>query len=546
MTSVRRTFDSVLAILLIIVIIISGVGVYYSSAIMGKLDEVSTNQANLSEAIISINTTQATSTSLLEALLEAISGLNVSMPLVVIGSATPTSGVAPLTVSLKAVPIGGTPSYTFEWNFGDGMPTSSERTPTHNYTSAGTYTATITITDSVGASASDTVTIKATAAAPVTLTVFSLWGGSEEKNFLQCLGNFTELTGIPVTHYHYTTEDLLIGVPMQLRAGSSIADVIIAPWPAWILELAPYLISVNDLIDSAKYPVNTINAVKDANDVIWAAPFKLSGKPGFWYKKSFFAANGLTVPTNYTEFKTLLATIQGISSIEQAVASGDTVGWPLSDTTEAFIMGLGGYQLQEELITGPSVRNWTDPEVKAAFANLTELLTAGYFSTPADWTDQITKFWNEKYGIYFMGSWMTTMSQIGDVNDLDFFGFPDTDGVGGSVDYVIAPKYAPHPDEANQLLQYLAGPDAQTIMVGLGGFFGTHDDVPETAYTPLDKKVLDFISQSTIHIVSDLDDAIGGKFQTTFWDQLKLLWVDPSKLDDVLNTLQAAALAQQT
>ena len=546
MTSVRnRTFDWILAILLIIVIAVSSMGVYYSSAILGKLDEISTKQDDLSTAISSSN---ATSTSLLESLLEIISGLNLSIPLTVIASANPTQGVIPLTVSFKAVPIGGTAPYSFQWNFGDGTPTSSQRTPTHNYTSAGTYTVTITVTDSTAATTSDTMTIKATPATPVTLTVFTLWSGAEESNFLQCLGNFTELTGIGVNHYSYTTEDLLIGVPMQLRAGSSIADVIIAPWPAWIKELAPYLTSVNDLIDSTKYPENTINAVTDENSVIWAAPFKLSGKPGFWYKKSFFADNGLTVPTTYSEFTTLIATIQGISGIEQAIASGDTVGWPLSDTTEAFIMGLGGYQLQEELETGPSVRNWTDTEVRDVFEELRLLLAAGYFSAPAEWTSQITKFWDEKYGLYFMGSWMTTMDQIGNVSDLDFFGFPGTDGVAGSVDYVIVPKYAPHLDEAKQLLEYLAEPDAQTIMVGLGGFFGTHADVPETAYTPLDKKVLDFISLPTIHIVPDLDDTIGGKFQTTFWAQLKLLWVSPTTetLDDVLTALEEAALAQQT
>lgn len=556
MSTESKMFSWILAILLIIVLIVSGIGVYYSSAMLGKLDELSTDQnqnyTSLSDAISSSN---ATSADLLEALLEiinslneAVAALNISLPLVVIGSAAPTSGVLPLTVSFKAVPIGGTPPYSFEWDFGDQTPTSSERTPTHNFTTAGTYTTTVTVTDTTGADASDTVTVKATPAVPVTLKVFSLWGGSEEENFLQCLGNFTELTGIDVTHYHYTTEDLLIGVPMQLRAESSIADVIIAPWPAWIMDLAPHLTSVNDLIDPDKYPENTINAVKDENEVIWAAPFKLSGKPGFWYKKSFFADNGLTVPTNYSEFTTLLSTIQGIAGIEQAIASGDTVGWPLSDTTEAFIMGLGGYQLQEDLITGPSVRNWTDTEVRAVFEELRLLLEADYFSAPAEWTSQITKFWDEKYGLYFMGSWMTTMSQIGNVSDLDFFGFPETDGVAGAVDYLIIPKYAPNLEEAKLLAEWLAGPDAQEIMVGLGGFFGTHADVPETAYTPLDKKVLDFISQPTIHIVTDLDDAIGGKFQTTFWAQLKLLWVDPTSatLDDVLTALEEAALTQQT
>ncbi len=42
-------------------------------------------------------------------------------------------------------------------------------------------------------------------------------------------------------------------------------------------------------------------------------------------------------------------------------------------------------------------------------------------------------------------------------------------------------------------------------------------------------------------IVRDLDDAIGGEFQQTFWDQLKLLWVDPTTLDEVLEALQEKA-----
>ncbi|MDH5795243.1 MAG: ABC transporter substrate-binding protein, partial [Candidatus Bathyarchaeota archaeon] len=400
--------------------------------------------------------------------------------------------------------------------------------------------------DSAGLTATNSLTIQVLTG--VTLTVFSLWSGSEEANFKEALANFTAQTGIAVNHFSYTTEDLLIGVPMQLKSGSSIADVIMAPWPAWISELAPYLTSVNDLLNSAKYPTNIISPVTDTNNVIWGAPFKLSGKPGFWYRKSFFTNNGLQVPSNYPEFQTLLADIQAISGIEQAVASGDTVGWPLSDTTESFIMGLGGYQLQEQLIAGPKQRNWTDTEVRNVFESLRQLLAAGYFSPPAEWQSQITKLWDGKYGLYFMGSWMTAMPQILDINDLDFFGFPETDGVAGSVDYAIIPKYAPHLAQAKQLVQWLAGPQAQEIMVKLGGFFGTHVDVPASAYKPLDKKVLDFMSQPTIHIVPDLDDAIGGKFQTTFWSQLKLLWVDPTTttLDDVLDTLEQQALVQQT
>ncbi len=74
-------------------------------------------------------------------------------------------------------------------------------------------------------------------------------------------------------------------------------------------------------------------------------------------------------------------------------------------------------------------------------------------------------------------------------------------------------------------------------MVGLGGFLAAHSDVPDSAYSPIDLSVLQFLR--TVTVVPDLDDAIGGDFQTTFWDQLKALWVSPTMdLDTLLQTLQ--------
>jgi multiple sugar transport system substrate-binding protein len=547
MSAENKMFNWILTILLIIVLIVSGIGVYYSSAMLGKLDELSTDQnqnyTSLSDAISSSN---ATSADLLEALLEiinslneAVAALNITLPLVVIGSATPTSGVVPLTVSFKAVPIGGTPPYSFEWDFGDQTPTSSERTPAHNYTMAGTYTATITVTDSTGVDASDTVTVKSTPAVPVTLTVFSLWSGSEEANFKQVLERFTNLTGISVRHIGYSTEELLITVPTQLRAGISIADVIIAPWPSWILNLAGegYLTTVSDLINTTKFPQPYLDLVTSQGE-IWAAPFKASGKPGFWYRKSFFANNSLTVPTNYTEFKDLLATIQGIPGVVAPIASGNGVGWPLSDTTEAFIIGLGegGYQLQLDLIFGDEKFNST--VVKDVFVELASLLQAGYFSVPDDFDAQVAKVWDGTYAMYFQGSFITAFEPFAsNLEDVGFFPFPETTGATGAIDYAIIPWLTEHPIEAGQLLGFLASAEAQEIMVGLGGFLAPNIDVPDSAYSPIDLTVLQFLR--TVTVVPDLDDAIGPPFQTTFWDQLKAFWVNPTMdIDTMLQTLQ--------
>ena len=381
-----------------------------------------------------------------------------------------------------------------------------------------------------------------------TLTVYALWSGSEQYNFEQALGNFTQNTGINVTYVGRTTDQLLISVPLQLQSPPYDVDVIIAPWPYWISDNSQYLTTVNDVVTESDFPANIISPVKDSSGNLWAAPFKLSGKPGFWYRTSFFEDNGLTVPTTYDEFvNTLIPAIKAVPGVEQAIASGDTVGWPLSDTTEGFIIGLGGYQLQLDLETGPSARNWTDPQVENVFGNMTNLLEAGDFSTPADWESQIAKLWSGQYGLYWQGSFITTLPEVQNVSDLNFFGFPETTGVVGAVDYAVITKEAPHPNEAKQLVQYLAGADAQKIMVGQGGFLATNLNVPSSAYTAIDKKVVDFMGQQGITIVPDLDDTIGGQWQQTFWDQLKLLWTSPSTstMNSVLEALQTAAIEQQ-
>ncbi len=382
------------------------------------------------------------------------------------------------------------------------------------------------------------------------LTVYALWTGAEQHNFEQVLGNFTQNTGIKVSYYGQTTQDLLISVPQQLASSSYSIDVVIAPWPSWILNNSKYLTAVDGLVTESQFPATIINPVKSGGS-LWAAPFKLSGKPGFWYRPSFFQAHGLTVPTTYDEFKnTLLPAIKAVPGIEQPIASGvdaSGLGWPLSDQTEGFIIGLGGYQLELDLETGPSARNWTDPQVVSVMTNLTDLLAAGYFSPPAEWTSQITKLWNGQYGIYWQGSFMTTEPQVQNISDLAFFPFPQTNGVVGATDYAVITKNAPHLDQAKQLVQYMASADAQAILVKQGGALATNTQVPASTYTPVDKTVVDFMAMPGITIIPDLDDTIGGQWQTTFWDQLKLLWANPtdSTMTNVLNTLQSAAIQQQ-
>ena len=76
----------------------------------------------------------------------------------VTASAVPLSGFPPLQVTFTGSAVGGTPPYTYFWDFGDGS-TSGSQNATHQYGVNGTVLVTLTGTDSLGASRSDSLVI---------------------------------------------------------------------------------------------------------------------------------------------------------------------------------------------------------------------------------------------------------------------------------------------------------------------------------------------------------------------------------------------------
>ncbi|HEY6170206.1 MAG TPA: PKD domain-containing protein, partial [Verrucomicrobiae bacterium] len=75
-------------------------------------------------------------------------------------TASPLLGIVPLVVTFTDRSTGNPVSW--DWNFGDGSPHSSEQNPTHIFLLPGDYTVTLTVRNSAGASSSKSVVIHAT------------------------------------------------------------------------------------------------------------------------------------------------------------------------------------------------------------------------------------------------------------------------------------------------------------------------------------------------------------------------------------------------
>jgi len=365
-----------------------------------------------------------------------------------------------------------------------------------------------------------------------TLTVVGPWTGAEEELFKPVLAEAEEALGIEIEYVVYRTEDLKVLLPTQWAAKTAPGDVIFITDVALVRKGGQegHIADITELVNPADFVPGSMDPVFP-----YAAPYTQKPKPGFWYRKSFFAAHGLEEPTTIAEFEVLLEQLKGIADLEAPIASGDEVGWPLSDVTEHFLVTFGGPQLHKELAACTASPRWWSV-IEAIFKDfLAPWIAEGYFGEPVEWTTALTKWWEGDYGIYFMGIWLTGM--VEDPVDLGLITLPGAMGVVSSIDYLFANAYSAELDKAKELLVWLVT-EGQRVQVQQGGHFATYLPVPLELYPPVERTVAEKIKPMVP--LADLDDAIGGEFQRTFWDQLKLLWVAPGRVDEVIETIREA------
>ena len=375
------------------------------------------------------------------------------------------------------------------------------------------------------------------------ITIIGPWFGSERDAFLLVLDAFEVATGILTVYIPIRDNDLRPILDQEFATGATPADVIFIS-PGFIRQASRdgHIVHVNSMIDEADFLPGALDRVMVGDTIYGGAYTAAPGiKPGFWYKDSLFTARGWNKnPVDYNAFVALLAAIQagGMTPL----VTGNGVGWPLSDMAEHFIATYGGAQMHRDLTAG--TMSWTDPAVRAVFADfLVPLITANYFDTPVAFDAGLADLWAERNAMYFQGSFILGFSQIQDPSDMRVMALPGgvaNQGIVFFPDTFFIPAYTDVLGEAKMLFQFLAGAEGQAIQVQQGGHVATALGVPLDDH-PAGWERGVAADMADKEVLSDMDDAIGGTWQPTFWAQLQLLWADPTQLDAVLATLQAAA-----
>lgn len=371
----------------------------------------------------------------------------------------------------------------------------------------------------------------------VTLTVVHPWTGAEREAFMPVIRAAEEALGIQIRDTVLRIEDLKVLLPTQWAAGTAPGDVMFAGEMGLVRRAheGGHFVALSDFLNPAQYTPGVL-AARTVDGVVYGAPYTHKPKPGFFYRVSFFEEHGLTPPTNWAEFIELLDALKKIPGVEAPIASGNGTGWPLADTAEHFLVAFAGPQLQQELAQG-TAPDFAWEIVEAVYKGvLVPLLKAGYFAEPLEWTTALERWWRGDFGIYFMGTWILGM--VDDRDDVGTFTIPGTLGITTSVDYMVVNAYSDNVDAAVELAVWLST-EGQKLQVQQGGHIATYRPAMDRdLYPPAELSVLDAIGEAVL--LTGLHDTVGGEFREVLLDQLKLLWVAPDRVDEVLLNVREA------
>jgi alpha-glucoside transport system substrate-binding protein len=387
-----------------------------------------------------------------------------------------------------------------------------------------------------------------------TVTVLSLWGGSEQEAFQKVLAQFTKDTGIK-TKYE-SARDFLPVIRSRLAAGNP-PMVAIIPRPGIVSDLAKEgsLISLEDLgLDADEINSNYSDAWTNLTEVdgtTYGVVAKANSKSVIWYSP---ADKEVQTTQTWDELQSLTDKLAADSSIKPW-SLGAKDSWTLTDWFENVYARTAGPEKYNQLFAGEVP--FTDPTVKTALEMMTKMLNNNTVAGGIDgalgtgFVDGIGKVFsaNPSAHMYMEGGFVGGIT-LADVNpnvkpgeSIDFYPFVTIDEaqgqplVGGGD---ITAAFVNNEDVA-KLVEYLASPEAGKIWVSTGAIVSPNKGVTPDAYpNELVKKEAEQVTSAET-FVFDGSDLLPGALGEDWGTLLQTVIKDPSKVDSELESFQQQA-----
>ncbi len=386
-----------------------------------------------------------------------------------------------------------------------------------------------------------------------TVSVLSLWGGSEQEAFQKVLTAFTQKTGIK-TKYE-SARDFLPVIRSRIAAGNP-PMVAIIPRPGIVTDLANEgsLISLEDLgLDPDKLNENYSKAWTDLTTVdgtVYGVVAKANSKSVIWYRPDDPKVHPVKT---WDELVALTNELKSDSMKPWTTGAKDS--WNLTDWFENIYARTAGPDKYKQLFGGDLA--FDDPSVTEALKMMTDLLNNQTLPGGVDgalgtgFVDAIGQVFsaNPKAHLFMEGGFVGGIA-LTDVNpnrkpgkDIDFFEFPTIDEANGNPlvgGGDITAAFVNNEDVA-KLIEYLASPEAGKIWVSTGAIVSPNKGVTADAYpNPLVKKEADQVKNAQV-FVFDGSDLLPGALGTDWGTVLQTVLKDPGKADAEVKNFQTQA-----
>jgi alpha-glucoside transport system substrate-binding protein len=332
-----------------------------------------------------------------------------------------------------------------------------------------------------------------------TITVTSLWGGSEQDAFQKVLDDFKAKTGNTATYQAQRTDYATV-LQSKITSGSP-PDVAIMPGLGFLRQFARSggIKKISDLgIDPKSLEANYPPGILDPGKVdgeLYGLMVKFNSKSTFWYRPDKVTAAGAQVPKSWDDLKTLITTLQSKGSATP-LALGAKDSWTLTDWFEEVYLRQNGPDAYKKLFSADG--DWTDASVKKALDTMKEVITDKNVpggitgALGVAFTDGIAQAFgaNPKADLYYEGGFVGGIAtgqtnkdlKIGET--IDWFNFPTFGGGGDTAAEIGGDEIAALTTKpgVKEFIQYMTTADSGTTWAKTGAIISPVKAVDASAY----------------------------------------------------------------